>query len=284
VVENIAVVGAGTMGIGVSHLFAAAGHPVVLVDIDQELLDRAARVIGGNARLYRLVDRTATAAPEDVLSRITFTTELAKVADAQFVIENVTENWSIKQQVYRELDGIVEETCVIGVNTSAIPITKVARLTRAPGRVLGTHFMNPAPVKPLVEVIRGYHTTDAAVASMRAVIRGAGKDSVVVNDSPGFVTNRVAMMTVNEAIMLLEEGISSAADIDRLFVQCFGHKMGPLATADLIGLDTVLYSLEVLQEHFRDQKFRPSQLLCKLVNAGLHGRKTGRGFFVYSEA
>jgi 3-hydroxybutyryl-CoA dehydrogenase len=281
--ENIGVVGAGTMGIGVAHLFAAAGRPVVLVDIDDGLLDRAANVIERNVRFYRMVDPGSTADPADVLSRITFTTDMKSLANADLVVENVTEKWAIKEPVYRELDAICPDHCVLCVNTSAVPITKVARLTARPDRVIGTHFMNPAPIKPLVEVIRGFHTSADTIEKVRQAIADAGKDSIVVNDSPGFVTNRVAMMTVNEAICLLDEGVASAAEIDRLFVECFGHKMGPLATADLIGLDTVLYSLEVLQDHFRDQKFRPSQLLCKLVDAGHHGRKTGQGFFPYRD-
>jgi 3-hydroxybutyryl-CoA dehydrogenase len=173
--------------------------------------------------------------------------------------------------------------CFFGVNTSAIPITKVAGHTSRAPQVIGTHFMNPAPVKPLVEVIRGFHTSESAIEATQALIRAAGKDSVVVNDSPGFVTNRVAMMTVNEACRLVEEGVAPAAEIDRLFVDCFGHRMGPLATADLIGLDTVLYSLEVLHEHFRDSKFNPSLLLARLVDAGYWGRKSGRGFFIYDD-
>ncbi|GGO21622.1 3-hydroxyacyl-CoA dehydrogenase family protein [Micromonospora parathelypteridis] len=280
--KNIGVVGAGTMGIGVSHLFAAGGFPVVLVDVDEATLERAARLIERNVRLYRMLDPASNAQPAEVLSRIELTTDLKRLADADFVVENVTEDWAVKGPLYVEMDRICPEHCVFGVNTSAIPITKVAGHAGRADRVIGTHFMNPAPIKPLVEVIRGYHTSDATIAGTRDVISRAGKDSVVVNDSPGFVTNRVAMMTVNEAICLLDEGVSTAADIDRLFVECFGHKMGPLATADLIGLDTVLYSLEVLQDHFRDQKFRPSQLLCKLVYAGHHGVKTGRGFFTYN--
>jgi 3-hydroxybutyryl-CoA dehydrogenase len=172
---------------------------------------------------------------------------------------------------------------VFGENTSAIPNTRIAGHTGRADRVIGTHFMNPAQLKPMVEVIRGFHTSEATIAATVGLLTAIGKESTVVNDSPGFVTNRVAMLTVNEAICLLDEGVAPAAEIDRLFVRCFGHKMGPLATADLIGLDTVLYSLDVLLENFNDPKFRPSLLLRRYVDAGLLGRKSGRGFFIYED-
>jgi 3-hydroxybutyryl-CoA dehydrogenase len=278
----IGVVGAGTMGVGVSHAFAAAGHPVVLVDVDAAALSRAEEEIARNVRLYALLG-APSAEPAAVLKSISFTTDLSLLADAEFVVENVTEKWSIKAALYPELDDVCPAGCVLGVNTSAIPITRVAARTRRADRVIGTHFMNPAPMKPLVEVIRGFHTSAETVARTQALLAGIGKRSAVVNDSPGFVTNRVLMLTINEAICLLHEGVAPAPEIDRLFVDCFGHKMGPLATADLIGLDTVLYSLEVLLDNFRDPKYRPSTLLVRYVDAGLLGRKSGRGFYHYAE-
>lgn len=280
--ERIGVVGAGTMGVGVSHAFAAAGHPVVLVDVDPAALSRAEEEIARNVRLYAMLG-TASGEPAAVVKSISFTTDLNLLADADFVVENVTEKWSIKEALYPQLDEVCPAGCVLGVNTSAIPITRVAARTHRADRVIGTHFMNPAPVKPLVEVIRGFHTSEQTVATTQALLTGIGKRSAVVNDSPGFVTNRVLMLTVNEAICLLDEGVATAHEIDRLFVDCFGHKMGPLATADLIGLDTVLYSLEVLLDNFRDPKYRPSTLLIRLVDAGLLGRKSGRGFFRYDD-
>ncbi|TDP92963.1 3-hydroxyacyl-CoA dehydrogenase family protein [Labedaea rhizosphaerae] len=280
-IHNIGVVGAGTMGIGVSHAFAAGGRSVTLVDVSDEALDKAREAIVRDLRMAAMFHRT-TEAPGEVLDRITFTTKLEGLADAGFVVENVTEKPEIKQEVYKGLDEICPADCVFGVNTSAIPITRVGAWTGRPDKVIGTHFMNPAQLKPLVEVIKGFHTSEETVALTQSTLAEIGKESIVVNDSPGFVTNRVAMLTVNEAVMLLEEGVSTAADIDRLFVTCFGHKMGPLATADMIGLDTILYSLEVLLANFNDPKFRPSVLLKQYVDAGLLGRKSGRGFFDYA--
>lgn len=284
-VQRVGVLGAGTMGIGVSHAFAAAGLPVVLLDTHSEVLERARTVIETNARLYAMIDRSqAVVSPAGLLETITFTTDLTSLSDVDFVVENVTENWDIKEALYRELDRVCPDHCVFGVNTSAVPITKMASVTARPDRVVGTHLMNPVPLKPLVEVIRGFHTSEETVDLTTDLFRRIGKDSVVIEDSPGFVTNRVAMITVNEAIFLLSEGISTAPDIDRLFRQCLGHQMGPLETADLIGLDTVLYSLEVLLDNFDDPKFRPAPLLRKLVAAGRLGRKSGHGFYSYEPA
>ena len=170
---------------------------------------------------------------------------------------------------------------MFAANTSAIPITRIASLTRRPARVIGMHFMNPVPLKPVVEVIRGYYTADETVALAQGLLAGMGKEGVVVNDSPGFVSNRVLMLTINEAIFLLHEGVAAAEDVDKIFKGCFGHKMGPLETADLIGLDTILLSIEVLYESFNDSKYRPCPLLKKMVDAGLYGQKSGQGFYTY---
>jgi 3-hydroxybutyryl-CoA dehydrogenase len=284
-VGRVGIIGAGTMGIGGAHAFAIGGLPVVLVDNSEQALARARVEIANNAKLYGLLDRSlAVSSPDEVLDRITFTTTQDLLADVDFVVENVTENWTVKESLYREIDQVCRPHCVFGVNTSAIPITKVAALTTRPDRVIGTHLMNPVPLKSLVEVVRGFHTSPETVEITRALFRRIGKDSVVVEDSPGFVTNRVAMLSVNEAIWLLQDNIASAPDIDRLFRQCLGHRMGPLETADLIGLDTVLYSLEVLLDNFKDPKFRPAPLLCKLVAAGRLGHKTAHGFYEYEQA
>jgi 3-hydroxybutyryl-CoA dehydrogenase len=278
----VGVVGAGTMGRGVSHAFAAAGLPVVLVDIGTGVLAAAREQIATDARLRRLVDRSGTPpAPDGVLARITFSTDPTDLAGAGYVVENITERWAAKAELYRALDGICAPDCVLAVNTSAIPITRLAGLTGRPELVVGNHFMNPAHLMPMVEVVRGLHTSEATVSRARELLARIGKECVVVNDSPGFVTNRVAMLAVNEASYLLAEGVSTAADIDHLFRRCLGHRMGPLETADLIGLDTVLYSLEVLLDEFNDPKFRPCPLLRRYVQAGWLGRKTGRGFHRY---
>jgi 3-hydroxybutyryl-CoA dehydrogenase len=281
-INTVGVIGAGTMGVGVSHAFAAGGRDVVLVDIAEPALDRAREHITADLRMAAMFAKNRAPAAE-VLGRITFTTDLKQLAEAGFVVENVVEKPEVKRSVYAELDEICAPECVFGVNTSAIPITHVAGWTDRADRVIGTHFMNPAQLKPMVEVIRGFHTSEDTVRLTQGAIKDIGKESVVINDSPGFVTNRVAMLTVNEAVCLVHEGVAGPAEIDRLFMRCFGHKMGPLATADLIGLDTVLYSLDVLLENFGDPKYRPSILLKRYVDAGWLGRKSGRGFFTYDD-
>jgi 3-hydroxybutyryl-CoA dehydrogenase len=284
-VERIGVLGAGTMGIGVSQLFAEAEHPVVLVDLTDSLLERARAEIAQNVTFAPLMRPQAPPCrAEDVLERIKVTTDLNELSSVDYVIENVTEDWDIKRQLYHELEEACPAHIPFGVNTSAIPITLVASATRRADRVIGTHFMNPAPLKPTVEVIRGFHTSDETIDYTIALLKSVGKGHVVVNDSPGFITNRVLMLTVNEAIFLLHEGAAKGPDIDRLFKECFGHPMGPLETADLIGLDTVLKSLEVLYGNLNDPKFRPCPLLRTMVSAGLNGRKVGRGFYTYESA
>ncbi len=282
-IDIVGVVGAGIMGAGVAQNLAQTGHQVILVDVAEPQLERARGDIRQGLRLRRLMKTPASAEPIDaILARITTTTELDRLADAQFVVENVTERWELKQDVYRELDRVCADPVIFAANTSAISITRIAAATRRPDRVVGVHFMNPVPMKPLVEVIRGFHSSEDALERTRAVLTRMGKDCVVVNDSPGFVSNRVLMLTVNEAIFLVHDQVASAADVDRIFKGCFGHPMGPLETADLIGLDTILLSLEVLHDSFSDSKYRPCPLLRKLVDAGLHGRKSGQGFYTYT--
>jgi 3-hydroxybutyryl-CoA dehydrogenase len=286
-IGNVGVVGAGVMGVGVAQALAQTGHRVLLLDRAAEPLERAERELRRNLRLHRLLApgkdaaAGAQASPDAVLSRICFSTDPARLADVHFVIENVPEKWEIKRELYPRLDAVCAPGVVFAVNTSAISITRVAALTQRPAQVIGIHFMNPVPLKPTAEVIRGFHTSDETVATAKRLLDGMGKKGVVVRDSPGFVSNRVLMLTVNEAIGLVQDGVAEPEEIDRIFRECFGHKMGPLETADLIGLDTILYSIDVLYESFRDSKYRPYPLLQKMVDAGLHGRKSGRGFFVY---
>jgi 3-hydroxybutyryl-CoA dehydrogenase len=284
--SQLGVVGAGTMGTGVSQLFAEAGLEVVLVDSAAPALDAAREQIRTGLRSAHLV-RGRGAEPVDVdevLGRIRFTTELKDLSEAAYVVENITEDWEAKRRLYPELDDVCPPDTVFGVNTSAIAISRVGGVTRRPEKVVGTHFMNPAHLKPTVEVIRGFHTSEDTLRRTGELLERAGRRHIVVNDSAGFVTNRVAMLTVNEAIFLVHEGVADVRSIDRLFKECFGHPMGPLATADLIGLDTVLYSLEVLYADLNDSKYRPCPLLRRMVEAGLHGRKTGRGFHTYESA
>ena len=280
-IQLIGVVGAGVMGCGLAHALAQTGHNVILLDVSEEILDKAKAEIKSNLRLYRVLSPDKSSPIGDVLSRITFSMDYEKLAGVDYLVENATEKWEIKQPIYKRLDAICPVNCVLAVNTSAIPITRVAGLTKRPEQVIGMHFMNPVPLKPMVEMIRGYHTSETTIQTSKDLLTQMGKEGVVINDSSGFVTNRVMMLTVNEAIFLVHEGVSNAKDIDHLFRNCFGHKMGPLETADLIGLDTVLLSIEVLYYNLRESKFRPCPLLQKLVDAGLLGRKSGEGFYKY---
>ncbi|WP_410606660.1 3-hydroxyacyl-CoA dehydrogenase family protein [Amycolatopsis sp. lyj-109] len=275
------VVGAGVMGIGVAQDFAAAGHEVVLVDTDERILDEARAAITRNCRLSRLMGGPALDADE-ILARITTAVGLAALDKTEILVENVTEDWDIKAAVHAELDEVCGPDTVIIANTSAVPITRIASVGKNPGRVIGVHFMNPVPQKPVVELIPGFHTTPETILRTRELLTSIGKRWVDVKDASGFVSNRVLMLTVNEAAYLVHEGVATAESVDEVFRGCFGHPMGPLQTADLIGVDTILYSVEVLYEHYADSKYRPCPLLKQMTDAGLHGRKSGRGFYTYS--
>jgi len=279
---TVGVVGAGVMGAGVAQELAEAGHAVVLVDRTTAHLDRARDRIVRDLRTGQLLGRrTGTRPIEEVVGAVRLSTDLADLAGAEAVVENVTERWDVKAALYPRLDAATRPGCVLAANTSAIPITRIASATSRPGDVVGVHFMNPVPAVHTVELIAGHHTTPATLARTRALLDSMGKRAVEVGDGAGFVSNRVLMLAVNEAAELVREGAASAADVDRVFTDCAGHRMGPLATADLIGLDTVLLSIEVLHDHYRDGRYRPSPLLRRLVDAGLLGRKSGRGFFPY---
>jgi 3-hydroxybutyryl-CoA dehydrogenase len=218
---------------------------------------------------------------DEILGRVKFTTEYDEFQDAEIVIENITENFEAKKKVYEDLDRICSGNVLYGVNTSCILINRIASLVSRPDNVIGMHFLNPVPLKALVEVIRGPRTSDAAIERTRNFLNGLGKTLVVVNDSPGFVTNRVLMLTINESIRLVQDRVAEPRDIDKIFKLGFEHKMGPLATADLIGLDTILNSLLVLYDSYHDPKFKPCDLLQEMVGAGLLGQKSGKGFFAY---
>lgn len=283
-IELVGVIGAGVMGSGVAQALAGTGHRVVLVDLTEEILNRARAGIRRSMRLQRMLKKEdAALLPDAALERILFTTDYGRLREVEYVIENVVEKWEVKRQLYAGLDSLCPEGCVFASNTSAIPITRIASMTSRAPKVIGVHFMNPVHLKDTVEVIRGYHTSPETIETTRALLKNMKKECIVVNDSPGFVSNRVLMVTINEAVFVVQDRVADPEDVDRVFKSCFGHPMGPLETADLIGLDTVLLSLEVLYDSFRDPKFRPAPLLRKMVDAGLYGRKSGAGFYPYRE-
>ncbi|PYP88073.1 MAG: 3-hydroxybutyryl-CoA dehydrogenase [Blastocatellia bacterium AA13] len=281
--EYVGVIGAGVMGTGVAQNLAETGHRVILIDLTDELLEKARGIIRRDLKTRALFRKSKEPfePASAVMERITFTCDYERLSEATFVIENVVEKWKVKEEVYHHIDPICPKDCVFAANTSAISITQIGSATKRADRMAGIHFMNPVPLKPMVEVIRGYHTSEETLSRVRSLLTAMGKEGIVVNDMPGFVSNRVLMLTVNEAIFLVQDQVASAEDVDRIFKGCFGHKMGPLETADLIGLDTILFSLDVLYESYNDSKYRPSPLLKKMVSAGLHGRKSGRGFYNY---
>lgn len=282
-IRTVGVIGAGVMGVGVAQNLAQAKCQVILVDLSDEILAQAKTKIMHNLRLQRMLDKTSfSESVEQIMERITFATNYRLFTGVDFVIENVTEKWESKKDIYPQIDMLCPTHCVFAVNTSAISITRIASLTRRPDRVIGMHFMNPVPMKTMVETIRGYHTSEETIAIAKCLLEMMGKACIVVNDMPGFVSNRVLMLTVNEAVYLVQDQVATAEEVDTIFKSCFGHKMGPLETADLIGLDTILYSVEVLYESYNDSKYRPCPLLKKMVDAGLYGRKSGQGFYTYA--
>ena len=280
--KNIIVIGAGTMGNGIAHTAAASGFQVTLIDVAQQFLDKAMKLVSSN--LQRSVDKgKITAADKDaILSRILPTTEESLVGDADIVIEAIIENLAAKTQLFQKLDQVAKPECILASNTSSISITKIAASTKRPDKVIGMHFMNPVPVMTLVEVIRGIATSDETYRSVEDLAKRMGKTAIEVNDYPGFISNRVLMPMINEAIFALFEGVATPEAIDGVMKLGMNHPMGPLALADFIGLDVCLAILRVLEEGFGDPKYRPCPLLVKMVDAGWLGKKTGRGFYRYS--
>lgn len=281
-ISRVGVIGAGVIGRGVAQSLAQTGHEVVLIDRTEGILSDALADIANGLRFAAFRDPALRKADHaGILSRISATTDYRDLADVDFVVENVTEDWDTKEAVYRELDRHCPARCVFAANTSAIRIGRIAAVTGRRANVLGMHFMNPVPLKPHVEVIVGADSSDAAIASARTLLEQLGKQAILVRDNPGFVSNRVMMLMINEAIAVLEEGVATAPDVDAVFVQCFSHRMGPLATADLIGLDTILRTLDVLRDDCGDRKFEAAGLLRRMVAEGRLGRKSGSGFFDY---
>ncbi|MEU2561446.1 3-hydroxyacyl-CoA dehydrogenase family protein [Streptomyces longispororuber] len=278
----IGVVGAGTMGVGIAQCLAEAGHQVVAVDPEESALATAPARLRDGIRLARMVRKAPAAVPMDrALAAVAWTPRLEDLAGARFVVDCAPERIPLKERLFRDLDQVCPPGAVLATGTSAIPVERLAARTRRPERVLGLHFMNPAPMKEAVEVVRGPRTSDATLAAALALLADLGKQGIVVADGPGFVSNRVLMLTVNEAATVVQQGTADPATVDRIFEQCFGHTMGPLATGDLIGLDTIVDTLYVLLECTGDERFHPCEELRRLVTAGHHGRKTGRGFHRY---
>jgi 3-hydroxybutyryl-CoA dehydrogenase len=282
--KNVGVIGAGNIGSSLIVDLALQGIHAIVVDTSEKILESARTEILQNLRLAPLLRKSAPKLSRDeALSRITFTTRMDEVSDCDFIIENVTEDWSIKKPVYEKLDHIVPPGVCFGANTSCISITRIGSATTRADRVVGMHFMNPVHLMPTVEVVRGYHTSDETLAIVNQFLAQLNKEAIIVGDLPGFVSNRISHVFMNEAVFVFQDGLATAAQIDAIFKKCFGHKMGPLETADLIGLDTVMHSLDVLYDSFKDPKFRCCPLLRKMVDAGQRGRKSGRGFYVYPD-
>lgn len=281
-INNIMVIGAGQMGGGIAQVAAEAGLQVNLNDIDQERIEKRLAFIGKLLDQGIEKERISSAEKFAILSRITPSTDLQSASQADFIVEAASENIAIKEQLFCDLDKIARPHVVLASNTSSLSITELAAATKRPEKVIGMHFMNPVPVMKLVEVIRGLATSDATFNTVKALSGQLGKTPVKVNDSPGFISNRILMPMINEAIYSVYEGVGEVEAVDTVMTLGMHHPMGPLALADFIGLDTCLAIMETLHAGFSDSKYRPCPLLRQMVNAGWLGKKSGRGFYSYN--
>lgn len=280
---KISVIGAGQMGNGIAHVFAQSGHSVTLIDIGQASLDKALATIGKNMDRQVAKGILTEDQKQVALAAISTSTELAAgVKNAELVVEAATENIDLKLRIFKDIDANAPANCILATNTSSISITRIAAATKRPGQVIGMHFMNPVPVMKLVEVIRGYDTTDAVTRTVVDLSTAIGKVPVTVNDYAGFVANRILMPMINEAIQTLWQGVGGVAEIDTIMKLGMAHPMGPLQLADFIGLDTCMAILRVLHEGLGDPKYTPCPLLVQMVTAGKLGVKSGEGFYLYT--
>lgn len=280
-IQTLGIIGAGQMGNGIAQICATAGIKVVMCDINAAAVQRGIDTLSGNIDRLIKKDKLPAADKQPILGRIQGTTDLNALSQSDFIVEAATENFELKQSILKDIDGLARPQAIIATNTSSISITRLAAIVKRPDQFVGMHFFNPVPMMALIEVIRGIQTSDETYATTEALAKRIGKTPIAVKNSPGFVVNRVLVPMINEAVFVLQEGLAKAEEIDSGMQLGANHPIGPLALADLIGLDTCLAVMEVLYREFNDPKYRPASLLREMVDAGYLGRKSKRGFFTY---